>query len=665
MKNTIDTSFSHSTLEQEDDTQNLPNDLKSIESILNICVDSAIKNRKEQLVTIVPGLYALAVSFPQFRSASEIRRICDRTQYAFLSDYHKQEEIIKLSWRQIRNICHLEGPCSWAHILHDKNSHSPRALITFFYHHNTFEQYFSAALPASFHISEKLSNRILILSNKNYSYPYSLSVFLAKALWHAQDLPNVRKEELIKLALRFELFPKLIEDLKANYPDNKWELINRGLFYIHDGLTKRFDYASLVDDRLFLDSQNIPLKTMNNFSVADNDCSSFFPTISLRSLLHLKARPNVLSSAQEGFALCAAKEIAGKQSPVIYQGHDPKNALELWYRRAQRHLARHSYRARVIFDNQKAPKVLALVGEQIATLAAFPQLIKGALEQLDLGHLLKIRFLSHSEDILILASEDASWNLINSLSKRATTLFKLLSNDGSDGISLFDNIDLPEQGVGSFHFSVVPEDFFELIDTAIKEKQAMPPGHDHYLLGLAYECLNEWGLAVSEFEKALRLDSNDPDILSAYGSSLREIGQSSEAWPFLKRAFDMTQEDADLANSFGLASLECGHLEEAIRAFERSIKLSPASPDFLANLGYSYMLAKRTDEALKILHQAIKSSPNFAPAHEHLAHLHWQNGDSKLARKHALIAYKENPLDSNIANLLWQLSISAKPSKNS
>lgn len=193
----------------------------------------------------------------------------------------------------------------------------------------------------------------------------------------------------------------------------------------------------------------------------------------------------------------------------------------------------------------------------------------------------------------------------------------------------------------------------------------MPPGHDSYLLGLAYECLHEWSLAVAQFQKALRQDSKDPDILSALGSALLELGQAKEALPFIKHAFDLLPEDPEVANNLGRINLECGQVNEAISAFERAVRLSPASANFLANLGNGYLLAARPDDALAILNKAVRCNPSFAPAHESLAYLHLQCGDESQAKKHALLAYKENPVDPNIANLLWRLTVGKKDSPKS
>ncbi len=348
-----------------------------------------------------------------------------------------------------------------------------------------------------------------------------------------------------------------------------------------------------------------------------------------------------MSVQRNGYAVVAAVESFQKQTAIPATTQKCPRNLLLWLKRSERHLFRHTYKARAIFDSENKKCVLSLVGEQVATIALFPALIKGVFESLSLGSPKSIRVIAHNEDVVTLAHDTASWVDINATSQKASALFKLVSTDGADPLSLFEQLTLPEVGVGNFQIKTVPDAFFELIDTAETFKNSMPRGHNHYLLGLAYECLHEWGLAAAEFQKALRMDNNDPDIYHNLGCALMEIGQVEQGMPFLKRAFDMLPEDPEVANNLGRISLECGQINDAINAFEHAVKLSPGTADFLKNLGDGYLLAARPHDALEILNKAVRCDPHFALAHASLASLHLAIGDEGLAKKHALIAYKE------------------------
>jgi len=626
----------------------------------------ATKTETTRLVQeILPGIILLTILEPNEAAPLTIKKINDRVQYGLLPEKYNNDSFIKISYHQLRNICHKERNCSWAQTISEQKSEH-RIHAIFFYNLRSFDDLWNRSLvEEKFHIKEHLSNRLLIVTDGIFNYPFNLAILPALCLWRQKPIEEIIKSELRVLKRRFLLFPKIYEALSSANEPLQWSLDEGYMNYSSQEESKSFDYATIVDDILHAGQENNIKEYIHSFNISDLDSRACFPTISVRSLVYLRAWPDALSSLQNGYALCAAIERNGKQKPVTANNEDLLNTFNLWFSRAKRHLCRHQYQARVVLINDNVKHVFSLVGEQVANLAIFPQLIKGLLEQLNLGGEKSVRLIAHNEDVLTIAFNDASWNDINEVNNKAMSLFKMISSDGADPLSLFEEIELPPYGAGTFHLSLVPQEYFELINTALNLKFSLPPGHDHYLLGLSYECLREWPLAVMEFEKALRLDSQDTSILNALGSSLIEMGQYEQAMPFLKRAYEKLPDDADLANTLGRLHLNFGHIDEAISAFERAVRLSPGSPDYLSNLGRGYLLAARPLDALDILNKAIRCDPTFAHAHEQLAELHLQCGDENLAKKHALIAYRENPNDTNIANLLWRLTVGKKDKCNS
>lgn len=614
---------------------------------------------------LIAGVFMLTLKEPDSLISLNLKKICDRVQYSLLPENHNNDPFAKFSYFQLRNICHTEQACHWAQLIGRQDYSSHRIHTFFFYNLDLFDCLWKKHLSREgFHIKEYLSNRLMIISDGTYNYPYNLGKLPAFCLWRQQPIKEIIKTEIDLVKKRFSLFPKIYESLSSSSDPYSWSLNNGEMIYSSNKETCSFDYASIVDDILHSDESHNTKNYINNFKVSDIDSRYYFPTISVRSLIHLRARPSSLSSLQNGYALCAALEKNGKQKPVETKNENSLDTFHLWFKRAIRHLSHHQYHARIVMIEKEATQAFSLVGEQVASIAVFPKLIKGVLEQLNFGQQSHVRLIAHNEDVLTIAFKEASWNEINEVNHKAMSLFKMVSSDGADPLSLFEEIELPPHGVGTFHLSLVPNEYFELIDTAITLKYSLPPGHDHYLLGLSYECLHEWALAVNEFEKALRLDSQDSNILSALGSSLMELGSFEHALPFIKRAYEKLPEDADLANTLGKLHLNFGNIDDAIKAFERAVRLSPGSAKFLANLGKGYLLAARTYDALETLNQAVRCDPNCAIAHHQLAELHLQSGDEEQAKKHALIAYRENPHNTNIANLLWRLTVGKKNQRN-
>jgi tetratricopeptide (TPR) repeat protein len=583
------------------------------------------------------------------KGAQAIKKLSDQAQYGLLPSLHEEEPFYKISFVSLKNQCHIFGEN-----VTEMGMIDPLDTKLFFYFHiGNLEDALHAAIDeARFFVREILTNRTIIISDGTFNFPLIISKVPSLAIWRNEAVELVIKKELSAIKLKAKLCQKVFAHLEKHFGHFDWQLKDGLMSYYQNQERKSFDYIGLIDDMHFCGYQDIEeyLKYFNPFDQAS------FPTVAVRSLVHLKARPTGLSRTEHGYAIVAAIE-NGTQTMIETEKPDEK-AFSLWLKRTARHVPRHRYQARVVFspDNQ----TFSLVGEQAATIALFPNLLRGLFDALNLQIPKSVRLIAHNEDVLTIAHDGASWIDINSTNKKATNLFRLVSPDGADPLSLFEHVLMPAVGVGNFNLQVVPEQFFELFETATSLRHAMAPGHEHYLLGLAFQCIHEWGLAVIELQKALRLDNNDPDILHALGCSLMEASQVKQAVPFLKKACELMPDDPELANNWGRGSLESGDIPQAIDAFERAVKLNPACADYLNNLGNGYLLAKRPFEALDILNKALRCDPHFAEAHASLAHLHLQTGDHLQAEKHALLAYKENPSDTNIANLLWRLTLAKK-----
>lgn len=638
------------------DNENLHSDLLAT---INQQIKETNLSNSNILQTIHPGVHLLTISRPHINDPLRQKRLSDRVQYSLLPRTN-QETYCKVSLSQLRNLCHGRQPSLGAHAHNFMKTRLPCHMI-FYYELAQLEQLLLERLSStSFFISEVLTNRVVHLSDGNFSYPVSLSKLVAISIWHNISLAQAIDKELIVVGQKLHLSRDLYAALRRRFSDSEWTLQNCKIQVKEHGVTKAFDYASLLDDIIFARFETRIDEYLSFFCVNDLDTTSSFPTVAVRSLVHLKARPSSLARVENGYAVAAATESAGKQSHISKKEPVSAQTFSLWMHRAQRHLYRHSYRARVVFLTEEKHFAFSLVGEQVATIALFPALVKGVFESLNLETPKSVRLIAHNEDVLTIAHDTASWVDINAVNQRATALFRLVSNDGADPLSLFEQILLPGVGVGSFQFKIVPDAFFELIETVQTMRLTIAPGHDHYLRGLAFECLHEWGLAVAEFQKALRFDANDPDVLHALGCAHMEIGQIKESLPFLKRAFELVPEDPEIANNWGLSNMECGYVSDAIKAFERAVRLSPSSADYLKNLGHGYLLAARPNDALLELNKAIKYDPHSAEAHASLAHLYLESGDEQRAKKHAMLAYHENPVDADIANMLWRLTLGKK-----
>lgn len=618
---------------------------KNIDTQINVTMNQ----NRATLSEIQDGIFCLSVPKSEHTSSLDLKKLCDQAQYILLPNSYDQEPFGKISWSSLRNWCFENPtPIPFAHY----NQH---CWLVFFYRLEYCEGILVEHLEQSnLSINEILTNRMIIVGNGVFEYPISLAHLISLAVFLNTPLRYIIEHEQKELLKKFELLDKLYPLLKKSFSECSWTLDQGKMSHTQQGLKVPVDYASIIDDLIYCGFRHDLQSYLNQFELDLLSLHSFFPTLTVRSLVHLKARPEVLALPQEGYALVAFKESLGKQIPIVHQKNS--SSFAVWHKRARRHLFRHHYKARVVFVNE-SKNAFALVGEQIATIALFPELIRGVFDSLDLEAPKAVRLIAHNEDVLTIAHDTASWVDINQAGEKGSRVFRLVSHDGADALSLFQHVNLPNTGVGTFSLKKVPRNFFDLIDAALMPRHSMPQGHNHYLLGLAFECLHEWGLAAGEYKKSLRFDALDPDVLHALGSALMEIGNAQEAMPFLKRACALSPENPELSNDWGKSSLACGHINDAISAFENAVKLCPGSADYLNNLSNSYIHAQRLSDALAMLNKALRCDPHSSKALATLAFLHLHAGNEEEAKKNAMLAYKEDPTDNAVADLLWHLTI--------
>ena len=153
----------------------------------------------------------------------------------------------------------------------------------------------------------------------------------------------------------------------------------------------------------------------------------------------------------------------------------------------------------------------------------------------------------------------------------------------------------------------------------------------HGNLGSEYQAAVEWDLAASEYETALRINPDYPDVLAAYGLL--------EAW----RGHDQAG----------------GHMLE--RAYYMSHRDNP-NYDFMAvNYAALLMQGNHLDGALDVLNREIAESPSYARAWSNRAVIHYKQGQTAPARNDAEKALQLDPANTQAQNLLRALSSPGSP----
>jgi len=605
------------------------------------------ENKKALLMHLGDNVYSLTIPRNCFTS-SQIKRLTDRGQYMHLPNIAKGKRFFCISLRYLKNYCYRLGESQWYNEKH--------ALAFFYYCPDHVCEIFKEKLKNRSSLTLDIKKEIeLSLSNKIFSYRIEFSKLLSESLWRGISL-SCAVEEIINMGKKYLKFYKnLYRALKEHYSKLNFKLANKNMVIVDNGILSLIDYQALADEIFALGYENKIREYLKYFSIKDLNVKQNIPILVARSLKYKNAYSDVLGKYEKDIFIQAERLNSGKQGSIkITEIENNKKKISLWIKRSFFYLDRQNFKARAIFDDDKNPKIVSLVGDQISSIAIFPALLKGAIEHLNFN-CDYVRVLSTNQDVITIGKDNSTAKDIKILDKKAHSLFKMISQDRADPLNIDEKLVLPRNGAGIFQFRIVPKIFFDLINTAENQHLRLGPGQADYLRGLALSCLQESGLAIENFKKSLISDRFDADVWSALGNAMIECGLIKDALKFFKVAFELSPEDPDSAFNLGRIKFETGDISGSIDNLERAVKLCPASPNYLTSLGKAYIRANRIHDALKALAQAIKCDPDCTTAQLAIAEIHLSAGKNDMARKHALLAYRSDPLHEGVADFLWNL----------
>jgi tetratricopeptide (TPR) repeat protein len=119
-----------------------------------------------------------------------------------------------------------------------------------------------------------------------------------------------------------------------------------------------------------------------------------------------------------------------------------------------------------------------------------------------------------------------------------------------------------------------------------------------YFRGISYERSKQWPLAEKDFQKALELVPEQPQVLNYLGYSWVDLGLNLEAGlEMIKKAVELRPKDGYIVDSLGWAYYRLGRYDDAVKELERAIELRPEDPTINDHLGDAYWKVGRELEA--------------------------------------------------------------------
>lgn len=132
------------------------------------------------------------------------------------------------------------------------------------------------------------------------------------------------------------------------------------------------------------------------------------------------------------------------------------------------------------------------------------------------------------------------------------------------------------------------EDARAAYDDAIAMFDSAEPGQwiVYFARAITHERLDDWEAAQADFETALELNPDQPQVLNYLGYSMLERGDNlEEALEMIERAVAAAPNSGAIVDSLGWGLYRAGRYEEAVDPMERAVELLPVDPVVNDHLG--------------------------------------------------------------------------------
>ena len=140
----------------------------------------------------------------------------------------------------------------------------------------------------------------------------------------------------------------------------------------------------------------------------------------------------------------------------------------------------------------------------------------------------------------------------------------------------------------------------------------------HNNLGVAFGKKGHINEAISQYQEALRLKTDNADAHYDLGNALGKKGQIDEAIRQYQEALRLQPDYVEARINLGMTLGKKGQTDEAIRQFQESIRLQPDYVEAHYNLGIALGKKGRTDEAIRQYQETLRLKSDYVEAHNNL-----------------------------------------------
>ena len=168
--------------------------------------------------------------------------------------------------------------------------------------------------------------------------------------------------------------------------------------------------------------------------------------------------------------------------------------------------------------------------------------------------------------------------------------------------------------------------------------------------GEAYKDIEEYDIAIEDFDKAIQLNPNDAGAYSNRGAVYNNKGNFDAAIANFEEAIQLNPNYAGAYNNRGKSYNDKGELDRAIADYDKAIELNPNDADTYNNRGVAYHNKGNFDCAIIDFNKGIQLNPNYANAYNNRGVAYSDKGEFDHAIADFNKAIKLNPDGADVYN---------------
>lgn len=192
------------------------------------------------------------------------------------------------------------------------------------------------------------------------------------------------------------------------------------------------------------------------------------------------------------------------------------------------------------------------------------------------------------------------------------------------------------------------------LQAACKDRPGDADAAFHYARALLYLGRDEE--AVASVDRAIQLNSKEPEYRLLKGSLLAYLDRHAEAADEVRKAIELAPKNPEYRYELARVCLEGNKPSEAEAAYREALKLDPKHARALIGLGAAMVEQDREDEGLEYFLQAIRADPKSLLAQYNAGQIYQNREKYDEASKHFAAVLAIEPGDFRALAKMVQLS---------